>query len=512
VRVHQYNYRNEFPQSLQGCPQKVLRQRLSVLTGGAPVLMTDADIRKLLSMIDDPRDQAIVVLVLSTGLFLSELISLDVTSVNFGDKTLSIEGKRKRTVSLTDSAITALNEYLEVRPKTPEVALFVTERGIPKRLSDRSIDHTIRTASKAADLTVSYHDLRNTFIARLLKKTDIKEAAKRLGVDRETLERFRPMSDVQSPTPDNEPDPLDTRSPVKKLIDVIHPPSEPISTDVGHRTLDVGHVATATFGRDPIIKKTTDLVMNTQSVLFTGPTGIGKTHLLKTLATTIPNAMFIDSPVPFKTLLLEIAEVICPSTTFTQRTPSPEILDAILSAEILVPPIIIIDNLDRLKTSEEDAIKSLIDRFPVIAAMDKLPTRLKSVGWKFKEIELPPLNKTAVQSMITVFTQGHSMNPKDYKHLETKILNLANGNPFAVVELINQLPESKKVTVEHIRKIDHEAGIIYRDWSWMLMGLWMVLVISRFIALGTHSFEGYILAGVGTTVFVFFKYLVRLKR
>ena len=474
--------------------------------------MTDPDIRKLLSVIDDPRDQAMVVLVLSTGLFLAELIALDVTSVNFGDKTLSIEGKRKRTVPLTDSAITALNEYLEVRPKTPEIALFVTERGIPKRLSDRSIDHAIRTASKAADLTVSYHDLRNTFIARLLKKTDIKDAAKRLGIDRETLERFRPMSDVQVPM-SSEQDPLDTRSSLRKLIDTVNPPDTSTAfNDVGHRTQDVGQVATATFGRDPIIKKTTDLVMNTQSVLFTGPTGIGKTHLLKTVATTIPNAMFIDSPVPFKTLLLEIAEGICPSTTFTQRTPSPEILDTILSAEILVPPVIIIDNLDRLKTSEEDAIKTIIDRFPVIAAMEKLPTRLKSVGWKFKEIELPPLDKTAVQAMITVFTQGHSMNPKDYKHLETKILNLANGNPLAVVELINQLPESKKVTVEHIRKIDHEAGIVYRDWSWMLMGLWMLLVISRFVALGTHSFEGYILAGIGTTVFVFFKYLVKLKR
>ena len=104
------------------------------------------------------------------------------------------------------------------------------------------------------------------------------------------------------------------------------------------------------------------------------------------------------------------------------------------------------------------------------------------------------------------------MNPDDYAHLETKILNLANGNPLAIVELIHQLPESKKVTTDHIRKIDHEAGIVYRDWSWVLMALWMLLVISRFVALGTHSFEGYILAGVGTSTFVFFKYIVRLKR
>jgi len=474
--------------------------------------MTEADIRKLLSATDDPRDQTIMVVVLSTGLFLSELIGLDIVALDFDAKTMQIEGKRKRTVSLTDSAISALNRYLEVRPKTPEIALFVTERGIPKRLSERSVDHIIRTASKAADLDVSYHDLRNTFIGRLLKKTSPKEAAKLLGIDRETLERFRPTSDVQSPT-SMEPDPLDTRSPIKKLIDIVHPPdASDVLNDVGHRTSDVGQVATATFGRDPIIKKSKEFVINNQSVLFTGPTGIGKTHLLKVLSASIPNAILIDSPVPFKTLLLDVADVVCASNSFTARTPNAEILDAIVSAETLVPPVILIDNLDRLKISEEDIIKTLIDHFPVIAAMDQIPSRLKSIGWKFQEIELPLLDKSSSQAMIAHLTKDHSMNPNDYVHLETKILNLANGNPLAIVELIHQLPESKKVTVDHIRHIDHEAGIVYRDWSWTLMALWMILVISRFIALGTHSFEGYILAGIGTTIFVFFKYIVKLRR
>jgi len=99
--------------------------------------MIDSDIRKLLLATDDPRDQAIMIVVLSTGLFLSELIGLDIDSLDFDAKTIQIEGKRKRTVSLTDSAISALNRYLEVRPKTPEIALFVTERGVPNPLPNR---------------------------------------------------------------------------------------------------------------------------------------------------------------------------------------------------------------------------------------------------------------------------------------------------------------------------------------------------------------------------------------
>ena len=106
-----------------------------------PQHLTDADIRKLLSVIDDPRDSAVIVLVLSTGVFLSELIELNLDSVDLEKKEISVDGKRKRTLGLTDPAISAISEYLKIRPKTPEVALFVTERGVPKRLSERSIDH-----------------------------------------------------------------------------------------------------------------------------------------------------------------------------------------------------------------------------------------------------------------------------------------------------------------------------------------------------------------------------------
>lgn len=163
----------------------------------SPEYLIDSDIRKLLSVIDDPRDQAVVVTILTTGLFLSELIALDLESIDFEAKTLTIVGKRSRTVYIITTTITALTKYLNIRPKTPEVALFVTERGVPKRLSDRSVDHIIRSAAKAAELDVNYHALRNTFIVRLLQKTDVKTTAKLLGVDREALARFDAITKPQ---------------------------------------------------------------------------------------------------------------------------------------------------------------------------------------------------------------------------------------------------------------------------------------------------------------------------
>ncbi|MCX5751236.1 MAG: hypothetical protein NT099_06185 [Candidatus Saganbacteria bacterium] len=53
------------------------------------------------------------------------------------------------------------------------------------------------------------------------------------------------------------------------------------------------------------------------------------------------------------------------------------------------------------------------------------------------------------------------------------------------------------VTREVTREVYHEAGIKYRDWTASVVFLWAIIIAFRFTALGTHSFEGYILAGFG---------------
>jgi energy-coupling factor transporter ATP-binding protein EcfA2 len=329
-------------------------------------------------------------------------------------------------------------------------------------------------------------------------------------VDREAMDRFTHHEAQQSsPQPQNESDPLDSRSSLKKLVEIIHP-SQPIVSSVQKPTQLL--TSFCLIGRDKTVCEATEAIQNNQSILLTGPAGVGKSHVLKALADTIPGSILIKSPVPFKPMLLEIAQALCPDESFNQRTPNAEILDAIFSADTLVAPVILIDNLDRLKVSEEEIMMNLTDKFPVVAVAGEKPNRLKSLWWKFQELPVEPLDLETTKQLISHLLQKHSMNPDEYTMLETKVLNLANGNPFAVVELISQLPQSKKVTADHIREIHHEAGIVYRDWTWIFMVLWGLLVISRFVALGTHSFEGYILAGIGTTVFLTFKTLARMKR
>ncbi len=476
--------------------------------------LSDSEIRKLLSAVDSPRDRAIVVLFLSAGLFQSELIALDVTNIKWADKSIYIEGKRERTISLNPEALDALTQWHNARMKTPEPALFLTEKGKAKRLSERSVDHIIRSYGIAAQLDhpVNANLLRQTCIVRLLSKTQLtdKQAAALLGLDRETIDRYRSSlkEDVVSqPVPQNPLDVLDSRSQFSKVVSNFFPtdlPEDPISSESVRINPDQISV-----GREKIIAKILRDLEGGKSILLTGPLGIGKSHVLNMVADQYPTCIKLSSPSPIKAMLLAIVEKVSPGVC-SSRTSAQEILQCVQSAVSLNPPLLIIDNLHRLKAPDLDILVPLADQFIILGATDDAAERLNSLWWKLNHIELDRLTLEQSKELIEQLTQSHSIDNREM--LDTRIIGIAGGLPLSIVEMVSQLSAEKVITANQIRELYHEAGVQYRDWSWLFMVVWGVLVLSRFVALGTHSFEGYILAGMGLSVFMVLKVFVKLKR
>lgn len=486
--------------------------------------LSDGEIRLLLSATQSTRDKAILVLFLSTGIFLKELIDLDITSIDWETKTLTVEGLRKRSLPLNDEALSALQSWLNDRIKTPEPALFVTLRGLPKRLSERAVDHLIRNNVNAAGLerNVNFQRLRSTFAIRLLTKTqtDRKTAAKILGIETEAVDRYIAIinNDATSPSiikkaPDTPPDTeaLDNRPFWQKWWQKRRP-SEPPNAQPAPT------IPNTFLGREEVLSDIKVSVTQGLPILLTGPLGIGKTAILQHLQDVLPHALYIESPTPFKSMLIHLANTLTGNTLgedpakppFNQRSTSAALFEAITQTTSLNPPILLIDNLSRIKASDLDTFLKLFPHFTIIGATEKTDPRLKSLWWKFKAIALDPLDTETMKRLIAQRTQHLSIT--NYDLLETQLLGKANGNPLAIIELTSQLSSTQKVDEPAIRNLHHEAGIQYRDWTPALMVFWMALVAFRFIALGTHSFEGYILAGIGTSLFVGGKYFVkRLK-
>jgi len=142
-----------------------------------------------------PRDTAILEMLFSTGMRVSELTRLNRDHVNLKTREMSIVGKRKkvRVVFITDTAAIALKKYLDERddvfpplfirtsgPKTDKI----TNTGEGLRLTTRSIWNIVHLYSLLSGIVTdpSPHTLRHTLATILLRRgADLRSVQEILG-------------------------------------------------------------------------------------------------------------------------------------------------------------------------------------------------------------------------------------------------------------------------------------------------------------------------------------------
>src|SRR3989338_9105067 len=455
----------------------------------------------LLKAIDDTRDFAIITLFLNSGLFLYELIVLKINSIDWDKHVLHISGNRKRDIILNDQAYEALARWSKERLDVKCSSFFITTKGKAREMSGRNIDKFIKKYAGQAGIkrNVNAQILRNTFAVRLFsKEVETSKAAAILGIsDHESINRY--IKAAKEPMPEI-PEHIDTRPKLVKAISRIFPTkpkqAKPVTETKGPLVPSPEEVL---LGRDSVIDELKSNISKNISTLLVGQIGTGKTHILRNINHQHPEAVFISSPTPGKLMISQILDKLNPDWKkhIKTRASLQETLD-LLTASISGQPqtrLLIVDNLDRLKISDVDLFLKILEHFTVIAASDDTSEKLKQVWWKFKKIELRPLSEDASRQLIKYMTQNLSIS--DYEMLETRILTLSNGLPLAIVDMAHQISHQPGVTREKIREVYHEAGIHYRDWTSVIVVLWGVAIMFRFVALLTHSFESYILAGVG---------------
>lgn len=133
------------------------------------------------------RDIAIMELMYSSGLRLSELVSLDLSSVDLPAGIVDVTGKggKARRVPIGRLACAALERWLVDRAamgQDGEEALFVSRRG--SRLSGRSVQLRIRhwALRRGLPLRVHPHMLRHSFASHLLESSgDLRAVQELLG-------------------------------------------------------------------------------------------------------------------------------------------------------------------------------------------------------------------------------------------------------------------------------------------------------------------------------------------
>lgn len=120
--------------------------------------------------VTDPRDEALVKLLVEAGLRISEAVGLDRHDLDLGPRHgwVRVRGKGgvERQVPLSSRVRPALSAYLETRHDAAP-ALFVSQKG--GRLSVQAAWAVVKRVGRDAGVTLYPHQLRHSFAVRLLR-------------------------------------------------------------------------------------------------------------------------------------------------------------------------------------------------------------------------------------------------------------------------------------------------------------------------------------------------------
>jgi integrase/recombinase XerC len=136
------------------------------------------------------RDRAMLEVLFSTGVRVSELVDLNFSDVDFEGGVIRVrgKGKKQRTTPIGSTAITAIRKYLDLRradsrsASFDQSALFVNKHG--QRLSTRSVRRKLDKylAQAGLDPSISPHTLRHSFATHMLARgADLRSVQELLG-------------------------------------------------------------------------------------------------------------------------------------------------------------------------------------------------------------------------------------------------------------------------------------------------------------------------------------------
>ncbi len=173
-----------------------------------PTVLSHAEISQMLSSAPNLKHKTLIMLLYSSGLRVSEGVSLRLTDLDFEEKMGTIragKGQKDRTIILSDTCVHAMKEYLESPSYkkydsiNKESFIFPSRDG--RHLTSRQAERIVANIAAKAGIKkhVFCHALRSSFATHLLEAgTDIRFIQELLGhTSLETTQRYTKVSTAQ---------------------------------------------------------------------------------------------------------------------------------------------------------------------------------------------------------------------------------------------------------------------------------------------------------------------------
>lgn len=168
----------------------------------APRILTQSEYQRLLQACSQNiRDNAIITLLLQTGIRLSELTRISLSEVQLPESIEIVgKGSRKgRIIPINSKACKALQSYIATRPGSEYPSLFLNNSMKP--LGERGVQKIIMQYFRQSGIIgASVHSLRHTFaVQHILKGTSLKTIQEVMGHQNiRTTEAYIPLANELS--------------------------------------------------------------------------------------------------------------------------------------------------------------------------------------------------------------------------------------------------------------------------------------------------------------------------
>lgn len=137
-----------------------------------PRAMEPDDVKRLLSVIDNPRDRAMVLILLRTGMRIGELLNTKIIDLHLHERRIDIyEGEKNRlgrVVYLSDDALEALKIWIKIRDPQKEFLFYSSRSNSMCYVIARLIFKKYIIKAGLEQKGHSLHALRHTFASDLL--------------------------------------------------------------------------------------------------------------------------------------------------------------------------------------------------------------------------------------------------------------------------------------------------------------------------------------------------------
>jgi site-specific recombinase XerD len=154
-------------------PNPVKNDYRQIMPKPLPRFLGERELNIVLNHVTNKRDRAICMVMLRSGLRVSEVANLTFPAIDFERRSiLVLNGKfrKDRVVYMSDDTIDALCAYIAVRSRSKSRNVFIVHKGLSKGkpISVRGIQKRMEYYAKRTGVSVSCHRFRHTMATQML--------------------------------------------------------------------------------------------------------------------------------------------------------------------------------------------------------------------------------------------------------------------------------------------------------------------------------------------------------